>query len=989
MTPHYCMHLVKKPLLMKYILSFILLLLAAAATAQVAGQLPTIVPPSPQSRAFQIYGEVPVTYNTGIPDISIPLYTIKSGDIEVPIVLRYYAVGIKPRELNQTNIGAGWTLDVGGLVSRSVEGRADELFPKPTPMKAAYQIDQDSYNDILYLQDIVSNRTKDAQYDKFSYSVGNKHGNFSIEDDGTGQFKAYTYPFVPYNIQVQTGAPTDPKYYRSITGIDITDDDGKRYKFGYANVEKAIVDADQAPTGWYLEQISDVSGANTVSFTYDDIPAFQFINTVGSVEIRSNSLPGDNGVPIGGYCTGGGSAFSGYCNIQGQGITYQTKIIKGITLKEVTVQFNLNSTKNYVESIVVRNSKSEIIRSIVFDRDNFPGSTALYRLKSVTINGATADISEQYNFTYNETRPVADNRCLIDQWGFCRGESDNTAVCARRSIDVIQSADGNNPPTRQTITVGDADFSPNEGYMKRYVLEKITYPTGGTTEFVYEANQYLLGGGAGSGLGGGLRIKQVLSKDNVGGTISRSYEYEPGYLEHDMDNEMNFSNCSFVVAPGCIASDGFTTSHYVYRSRVLSNSWNPGLGSNNVQYTKVTEYIGDATSNSGKNIYTYSYDNASNLSPTSIGGGVKGQYVPNYYSKDYRNWANGLLRKKESFVNTGSNTYQLAEDISYNYTYVDQKILSGLYVFQVASYTGYGNSPLSVYSARNDMATQNSIPYKSALLFGSSVNDQTIVTGANYLRSEVNNKYVGSNVLTTTTIYDHSNPNNYYPTGVTKYQSNGDTVFTTMAYVDDFAAIAPYSTMKSRNILSPVIESKSYVKPLTASPRLVKTERTNMKAWPEGVFKPVNMQLSIQSNPLENRLEFDQYDSSGNILQMKQANNVNECYLYGYKNQYPVARIIGSDIATVKSYINSVILNDPQSDQQLRDELNKLRIALPAARVSTYTYKVLVGVTSETDPSGKTNYYEYDSFGRLKMIKDNDGKILKQYDYKYKSSPNQ
>ncbi|NLR79972.1 RHS repeat protein [Chitinophaga eiseniae] len=974
---------------MKYTLSIILLLLTTAATAQVAGQLPTIVPPSPQSRAFQIYGEVPVAYNTGIPDISIPLYTVKSGDIEVPIVLRYYAVGIKPRELNQTNIGAGWTLDVGGLVSRSIEGRADELYPKPNPMKTADQIDQDNYDDILYLNDILSNRKKDAQYDKFSYSVGNKHGNFSIQDDGTGQFKAYTYPFVPYDIQVQTGSPTDPMYYRKITGIDITDDDGKRYKFGYSNIEKAITDADQAPTGWYLEQISDVSGANTISFAYDDIPAFQFVNVQGTVQIRSNDLPGDNGVPVGSMCNGGGNMYSGYCDIQGYGISYQTKIIKSISLKEGTVQFNLNTTKNYIESIVIRNGKNEIIRSIVFDRDNFPGSTALYRLKSVTIAGVSADFNEKYNFSYNESHPVADNRCLIDQWGFCRGESDNTAVCVRRNIDIIQSATGNYPPSRQTITVGDVDFSPNEGYMKRYILEKITYPTGGTTEFTYEANQYDIGGGAGTGLGGGLRIKQILSKDNFGGTTSKSYEYKPGYLEHNMDNETNFSTCTFVVAPGCIASDGFTTLYYVYRNRVLSNGWSGLLGSNNVRYTNITEYLGDATGNSGKNVYTYSYDNTSNFSPTRIGGGAKGQYVPSYYCRDYRNWANGLLRKKEAFINAGNNGYQLAEDISYNYAYIDQKTLSGLYVFQVASYSGYFNSPLGVYAARNDMATQNAVPSKSSLLFGSSVNDQTIITGVSYLRSEINNKYVGSNVLTTTTIYDHDNPNNYYPTGITKYLSNGDTVYTTMAYVDDFATTAPYSTMKSRNILSPVIESKAYVKPLTASPRLVKTERTNMKAWPEGVFKPVNMQLSIRSNPLENRLEFDQYDSSGNILQMKQANNVNECYLYGYKNQYPVARIIGSDIATVKSYINSVILNDPQSDQQLRDELNKLRTALPAARISTYTYKVLVGVTSETDPSGKTNYYEYDSFGRLKVVKDNDGKILKQYDYKYKSSPNQ
>jgi hypothetical protein len=59
---------------------------------------PNVTPPSPQSAAFQRYGDFPVGNTTGVPDINIPLYTVNTGKLKLPISISYHASGFKPRD---------------------------------------------------------------------------------------------------------------------------------------------------------------------------------------------------------------------------------------------------------------------------------------------------------------------------------------------------------------------------------------------------------------------------------------------------------------------------------------------------------------------------------------------------------------------------------------------------------------------------------------------------------------------------------------------------------------------------------------------------------------------------------------------------------------------------------------------------------------------------------------------------------------------------
>jgi YD repeat-containing protein len=136
-----------------------------------------------------------------------------------------------------------------------------------------------------------------------------------------------------------------------------------------------------------------------------------------------------------------------------------------------------------------------------------------------------------------------------------------------------------------------------------------------------------------------------------------------------------------------------------------------------------------------------------------------------------------------------------------------------------------------------------------------------------------------------------------------------------------------------------------------------------------------------------------QYDTKGNVIEFKPAgSNVPTTYLWGYKYQYPIAKIENATYEQVRTAltdqaaVDAIANSDTLLNTQL-DALNNLRTnpSLPNAMVTTYTYKPLVGLQTVTDPRGVTITYEYDSFGRLQAIKDENGKTIENYNYHYKN----
>jgi hypothetical protein len=69
------------------------------------------------------------------------------------------------------------------------------------------------------------------------------------------------------------------------------------------------------------------------------------------------------------------------------------------------------------------------------------------------------------------------------------------------------------------------------------------------------------------------------------------------------------------------------------------------------------------------------------------------------------------------------------------------------------------------------------------------------------------------------------------------------------------------------------------------------------------------------------------------------------------------------------------------------NKIDEVRLLPAGSMMNTYTYDPEVGVLSITDTKGLSQFFEYDDMKRLLNIRDQDGNVLKSYDYNYAIPP--
>jgi hypothetical protein len=172
------------PGLLSVFVLFLLLTVQPAASQAPPTSTFKITPHSPTAASLGKYLDLPVTLATGTPQINIPLYEIKSGELTLPISLSYQATGFRVSERAGWN-GLGWSLNAGGLISRTIRDKKDDGSFEASRAHHGwgdYQLntlDETTNDGYQYLNTLMDSGTlPDGQPDLFSFSYPGHSGRF-------------------------------------------------------------------------------------------------------------------------------------------------------------------------------------------------------------------------------------------------------------------------------------------------------------------------------------------------------------------------------------------------------------------------------------------------------------------------------------------------------------------------------------------------------------------------------------------------------------------------------------------------------------------------------------------------------------------------------------------------------------------------------------------------------------------------------------------
>lgn len=240
------------------------------------------------------FGQVPVSHFTGVPDVSVPLYTIDCGDICWPIGFAYHLGSVRPCE-QPGSTGIGWAPMWDACITRTVRGVPDEKKTSSGDEPGYYgnrlRNKTNSHSDFAdgTMNHLEGNGWYEMSADEFSFSVAGLSGNFYLGENGEWVVVSDQKVKVEFNPQTDfltifdlRGRIPRINYWpyrnscsRFFGGFTLIGPDGTRYTFGGESATDFSIDyyarnsSDLIATAWHIVRIETAHG-HVITFDYED-----------------------------------------------------------------------------------------------------------------------------------------------------------------------------------------------------------------------------------------------------------------------------------------------------------------------------------------------------------------------------------------------------------------------------------------------------------------------------------------------------------------------------------------------------------------------------------------------------------------------------------------------------------------------------------------------------------------------------------------------
>lgn len=565
-----------------------------------------VIPPSPDAAALGKYGNVPVSLFSGSVNISVPINEIKGIFLTLPISLSYNASGFKPEEIAPWT-GLGWSLNAGGVITRAVIGNPDtegNYFGSSSPLVVPAANDLQR---IRYMQSIYDGSIE-TQPDVYYYNFMGRTGRFFLRPDKTVLKKEDDMLSISY-----------------VNGnFTIRDEQGITYIFNDKELTNTIPnDEAGAPSyhwynftsSWYMSEVQAVGGNERLTFSYYKPVAKQSIyenalknqsaiysyrtsacSAVTPISSNENSYSTPPTTQISRRFVASASLMKGSTVLKTVEFGSVTDVRQDLWLADFAGERRLDTIKSYsfLNGIRTLVSYHRLFYSY-FPTNNVGQGDLSLRLDSVkemSIDGSTPD-KPAYRFQYDNSALPIRYTSKIDHWGYYNSNGQNSLIPNFKA-----EIDG----TEKTYGLG-ANRNPSFYRGKAAILEKMVYPTGGSTKFTYEAHSDNVGG---------VRIASIedYSFDNV--LVKRkNYDYSgaisgqpPVYGRVTKRTDYAdgcFQVCNSSMSMWCLNS--YTSTLTISTNSIF------GLGSvagSPIGYTSATETVIDGQNRQlGKTVYGY------------------------------------------------------------------------------------------------------------------------------------------------------------------------------------------------------------------------------------------------------------------------------------------------------------------------------------------------------------------------------------------------